>query len=127
MYSDTTRHREMFDDSFELPVAEPGAPGVSRVRYFVDRAQQRDLLTREVVSLSDDAAVPSSTAVNPRVDVVYLRCEVGVQQDGGFVWSADGWTGAEAPDAVRVSMTLADPDSPWIQVSRKAVFDVHVD
>ncbi len=127
MYSDTDRHRELFNDSFEFPIAAPDAQGVSRVRYFVERTLKRDFLTREVLPLSGEAASPMTNELNRLVDVVYLRCEVGVEQNGEFAWTQDGWSGSEPPEAVRISMTLADPDSPWIQVSRKAVFDVRVD
>jgi hypothetical protein len=97
------------------------------VRYFVERTLKRDFLTREVLPLSGEAASPMTNELNRLVDVVYLRCEVGVEQNGEFAWTQDGWAGAEHPEAVRISMTLADPDNPWIQVSRKAVFDVRVD
>ena len=123
--------RTKYDDSFSLPIAGPEGQGLQRVRYYVERDEDRDLLTREATLLSAGETPAASNHLNPQVNVAYMRCEFGVATDHGFDWLRwNDWSrkhAAERPVALRVSMTLVNPEFPYIQVSRKAVFDVRVD
>lgn len=124
-----TKHegqRAVFNDSITLPVAGPEGQGLQRVRYYVDRSDGRDQLTRESVILAAGEMPLTQTPLNPGVNVAYLRCEFGAGADAGFEW-LPRWDRPESPACVRVSMTLVNPDRPYIQVSRKAVFDVRMD
>lgn len=116
--------RLMFDDTFSLPITAPDGPQVHHVRYFVDRVDGRSLLTREATAIATAASV--STALYPQVDVAYLRCEFASESESGGIAWVYGWDRPEPPTAIRISMTLTNPDFPHIQVSRKAVFDVPV-
>lgn len=88
-----------------------------QAKYYVDRTEGKDLLTREV----NDFGLPASDKVVLGDDVVSLCLEY-LAADG--TW-AQAWDRPELPQAVRVSMTLVNPDS-LEQVTRKAVFPVRV-
>jgi prepilin-type N-terminal cleavage/methylation domain-containing protein len=130
LHSDATRLHELFDDALILPVRpSAGAAGSSeamRVRYHVVRDGARDLLVRDMGPLTGEvlpAAGRLSVAQN--ADVVKLRFEYALDNHG-YEW-VTGWNRPDLPEAIRISLTVADPNDATIQLSRKAVFDVRVE
>lgn len=123
-YRDPSRVlRDMYNDSVTLPILGPENRAAQKIRYYVDRSEGRDAIVREATPLG--AAMSSITPLYPQVNVAYLRCEFATETENGLEWLL-GWERPEPPTAVRISMTLENPDYPYIQVSRKAVFDVRV-
>lgn len=88
-----------------------------QAKYYVDRADGQNILTREVNDFGHSEIVKVAAGQN----VVSLFLEY-LAEDG--TW-ADAWDRPELPEALRVSLTLVNPDS-LEQVTRKAVFPVRV-
>lgn len=127
--ADQTAEEERFwnqtlgNDTLAFAVLEPVGPKGDVLRcvqakYYVNRAEGRDLLTREVSDFGQSASDRSAVLGE---NIVSLSFEY-LAADG--TW-AQGWDRPELPQAVRVSMTLVNPDS-LEQVTRKAVFPVRV-
>jgi prepilin-type N-terminal cleavage/methylation domain-containing protein len=89
-----------------------------QAKYYVDRAEGKDFLIREV----NDFARPDKKERDALGENVVSLCLEYLATDG--TW-AQAWDRPELPQAVRVSMTLVNPDS-LEQVTRKAVFPVRV-
>jgi type II secretion system protein J len=110
------------DDEMSFPVLAPVGDGdavrCARVRYYVDRGAEQSALVREVNDFGqpDEKAIRVAAAPN----VVWMDLEFL----SGGQWAAS-WDKPGLPDAVRVNLTLLNPDS-LEQVTRKAVFPVRV-
>jgi prepilin-type N-terminal cleavage/methylation domain-containing protein len=108
------------DDRFFIPAtlaAADGTPQRADVGYYINRENSQCRLMRAV--RVPGAANPIGQAVAE--GVLAMRVEYA----GAQGWQA-GWSSGVNPQAVRVSLVLMDPDMPWQQVARKAVFSVHV-
>ncbi|MFP6597157.1 MAG: type II secretion system protein [Candidatus Hydrogenedentota bacterium] len=116
------------DDSLIIPV-QGILPGVSlyrsrSVQYHVDRDNGRSHLKRSIGVLGDKNPSSNRTDVISRFDT--LRFDVSFATgDAKEPW-VDEWKSEALPRAVRVSLTLADPDNIFRQVSRKKIFSMHV-
>ena len=116
------------DDIIAIPVQGASA-GQARQRaalvgYRMDRGAGNGSLVRTIGDL--EAAFPTTGRLEiiPGAHTIAFRLEY-LSNDPGRLWVGD-WQGAGHPAAVRVSLTLEDPDRPDIQISRKAVLRVHV-
>jgi prepilin-type N-terminal cleavage/methylation domain-containing protein len=116
------------DDEVVIPVeivAGPGGPlQRANVRYRIERQDGGSTLMRVTRALGDEKA--PVTTVKVADGVLAMRIEyLGKGPDAS--WQND-WANPAAPAAVRVSVTLADPDRYAAeQISRKAVFPIRVD
>jgi prepilin-type N-terminal cleavage/methylation domain-containing protein len=116
------------DDSLIIPV-QGIMRGVSlqrsrSVQYHVDRDQGRSILKRSIGALGDKNPSSGRIDVISRADT--LRFDVSFTTgDPDRPW-VDEWNSEALPRAVRVSLTLADPENIFRQVSRKKIFAVHV-
>ncbi len=122
--------RDLEDDEIILPIQTSGIGQRSltggRVRYTVERdpSAKTYTLVRFVGDLSSVAPPQGGRLpVIDRANVIRLRFEYRAK--GASEWKLD-WQDASLPGAVRVSMTLAMPERDYLQVSRKAVFPIHV-
>jgi prepilin-type N-terminal cleavage/methylation domain-containing protein len=109
------------DDALVLPVqqARSGGPAVTAaVRYAVDR--QTGALVRTTGALHENA--PAGNPMTVAEGVLHFSVEF---QDGP-AW-VRGWDRPGMPGAVRVTLSLMDPARPYEQITRKAVFPIHVD
>ena len=102
----------------QLPQASPGLVGAGLIRYVIDRTEGHNLLRR---TGELDEAIPS-VGVNVAEGVLKMRVEYSA---GDGAWVSD-WTDQTSPRAVRVTLVLADPNRPAVQLSRKAVFPIRV-
>ncbi len=113
-------------DDVTIPVETALGPGAraqrANVHYFIDRKQGAPVLMRET-RLPGGEAVSASLKVAEGVIAMSIE-SIGKGPESG--WQR-GWTEPSAPGAVRVSLTLSDPDRPMEQVARKAVFPIKVD
>src|SRR5690606_31576431 len=108
--------RDMKNDSFSLPIYSPANASTQRVRYYVDRRNSHERIIRETSSLDSIESPAVETALYPQVNVAQLRCEFAAHTENGLEWVL-GWDRPEPPAAVRISMTLENPEFPYIQVS----------
>ncbi len=122
--------RDLEDDEIVLPIQTSGVGQRSltggRVRYLVERDPSASTYTlvRFAGGLSDGGPpVGGRIPVIERANVIRLRFEY--QPAGSSEWRPD-WRDTTLPGAVRVSMTLSMPERSHLQVSRKAVFPIHV-
>ena len=112
------------DDQVAIPVDLPtGTNGLTQratVRYQVEREKGRHVLMRAT-------ELPGNVSNNLKVadGVLGIRFEY-LGREPGSTWEK-GWSKPVMPGAVRVSLTLMDPDRYYEQASRKAVFSIHVD
>lgn len=133
-----SRERRFFDrmfadDSIILPIQSSGIGEGNltggTLMYAVRRKRGEDRMEHSLVR----TVGPLTTASPPeggllpvispdRADVLRLRIEYADPQGE---WQPS-WRDPTLPRAVRVSMTLAHPDQYDRQVSRKAVFPIHV-
>jgi prepilin-type N-terminal cleavage/methylation domain-containing protein len=124
------------DDRVVIPVetvvTPDGAPVRAAVTYHVERKEGGHSLMR-TTRLAGGEKAPS-TSVKVADGVLALRVEYADPEetdktDPAGVWQNE-WTKPVSPRAVRVSVTLADPDRPDrvdLQIARKAVFPIKVD
>lgn len=114
------------DDRLIIPILETGGPlQVSRsIQYQVFREEGRSLLAKTVGSLGD--ANPSSQRNNIIPDCDVIRFDVTYATGNTDEPWVNSWTSSELPRAVRVSMTLSEEDNITRQISRKAIYEVHV-
>ena len=121
--------RVLADDAVIIPVPS-GASGESDlglISYSVNRADGSHRLVRTVgdVVSQEEETLAEMDVMNPDIaEVIRFRIEYS---DDGAEWSTE-WTGASLPQAVRVSMTLEKPGlyGEHLQITRKAVFAIHV-
>ena len=116
------------DDIIAIPVQGASA-GRARQRaalvgYRMDRGTGAGTLVRTIGALEAEFPTTGRLEIIPGAHTVAFRLEY-LSNDPGRLWVGD-WQGAGHPGAVRVSLTLEDPDRPYIQISRKAVLRVHV-
>lgn len=124
--------RILEDDQVIIPVQNSGAaPGQRRLKggtvgYRVMRSEGMHRLVRTVGDLSPTAfPIGGTTPIIKAYDVIRFELEfLSGDSEEGWV---NEWIRPEHPAVVRVSLTLADPDSKGVQISRKAVFPVHVE
>ena len=129
--SGSTRYfdRVLADDAVIIPVPS-GASGeadIGLISYSVNRADNGHRLVRTVgdVTLQEEETFAEMDVVNPDIaEVIRLRIEYS---NGDDKWFAE-WTDGSLPQAVRVSMTLEEPrlGRQHLQITRKAVFAIHV-
>lgn len=119
--------RELADDQIILPLQSSGmgqgtlAGGT--VLYQVVRSEGRHRLTRSVGEAGAETPLGNPQRVIDGADVLRLRIEYAAEGESGWL---PQWQRQATPRAVRVSMTLADPFRPDLQISRKAVFAIYV-
>ncbi len=121
---DTERaFQRMEDDCVVLPIAftngQSGQTERACVMYHIDRGGAVPALVRTLGAFSSKPPEGAKQVVAK--GVMALR----VEYDDGSAWQPR-WNRPELPKAVRISLTLQHPDRPWEQISRKAVFGVHV-
>jgi type II secretion system protein J len=112
------------DDYFLLPVAggaeaQSGA-GIRMVKYHIGRKPGRG---PRLLRTSWAAGGTPAAGVNLEISGSVLAMRVAFYD--GAAWQPE-WRLETLPEAVAVSLTLADPERPWEQISRKAVFPVYV-
>lgn len=109
------------DDSVRVPVlltsAQGGLFAPAGVLYGIDRAGGRNALVRTATELGGQPGAESGTAIAEGV----LQMKVEYAPADGSPWVA-AWDRPDLPRAVRVSLTLTDPDTWRDYVARKAVF-----
>ena len=114
------------DDVVVLPVTlspEPGElPRQVDVGYHIDREEGAHTLVRTTTIPGNTESVAS---VKVSDGVLAMRIEYAAKAPGS-AWQSP-WSNAALPGAVRISLTLADPDRPYEQIARKAVFPIYVD
>jgi prepilin-type N-terminal cleavage/methylation domain-containing protein len=116
------------DDQITIPVETVAGPDgrVQRVdvRYHIQRTGGACALMR-TVNLPGAPPNAAGTSVKVADGVIAMRIEyLGKRPEA--VWQEE-WTRPRTPGTARVSVTLADPDRFYEQVSRKAVFPIKVD
>lgn len=126
--TDTVPAAHNADDSVSIPV-QGAAAGRTRQRaamvaYSVDRGAAEGSLIRTAGNLDDNFPTTGRQEVIPRARTVAFRAEY-LSDDPDRLWESE-WHGPGHPKALRISLTLEDPDRPDIQISRKAVLRVHV-
>ena len=116
------------DDAIVIPIRlaptrkDEGALAAS-VGYRVERANGSHTLMRTLGPLGPE--MPGENKLEVAEGVLAMRAEY-LPKAPGSEWQT-GWTSAELPGAVRVSLTLMDTNRYFEQVSRKAVFAIKVD
>lgn len=112
------------DDRVVLPIAtehpETGHMTYQRVMYHITREEGPPTLARTLGPLSE--ATPQGARQFVSENVLALR----IEYHDGESWLRS-WDAAGNPDAIRVSLTMQHPDRPYEQISRKAVFPIHVE
>ena len=123
------RDRVLADDAVIIPVpaGASGEADINLISYSVNRADGGHRLVRTVgdVTLQEEETFAEMNVVNPGIaEVIRFRVDYS---NGGDEWFAE-WTDASLPQAVRVSMTLEEPrlGRQHLQITRKAVFAIHV-
>lgn len=121
--------RVLADDAVVIPVPSGagGAADIGLISYSVNRADNSHRLVRSLgdVTSPEEKSLPEMDVVNPNIaEVIRFRIDYA---DGAGEWSAE-WTDTALPQAVRVSMTLEQPGlfGQHLQITRKAVFAIHV-
>jgi prepilin-type N-terminal cleavage/methylation domain-containing protein len=94
------------------------------IQYQVIRENDQGFLTASTGALGDKNPSGARRRIIPNADVVRFDVSYATG-DPSNPWK-DEWSEDELPRAVRVSMTLADPYNPTLQISRKEVYAVHV-
>ena len=115
------------DDQVIVPIEIAPGPGArvqrADVRYVIERKEDMPTLVR-TTTLSGSPNAPV-THLKLAQGVIAMRVEfIGKGPESS--WQKD-WLQAAAPGAVRVSLTVADPNRYYEQISRKAVFPIKVD
>ncbi|NIA12612.1 MAG: prepilin-type N-terminal cleavage/methylation domain-containing protein [Nitrospiraceae bacterium] len=114
------------DDQITIPAALPPEPGASLRRvdigYAIDRKNGSHSLVRTTTLVG---AEESKTAVTVADGVLAMAIEYR-EKGPGSAWQAP-WYLDTLPGAIRVSVTLIDPNRPNEQLSRMAVFPIYVD
>jgi hypothetical protein len=90
------------------------------VRYYIDREGGAATLMRVM-----SAPGGVETASLKVADGVLAMAIEYAGKGPAAAWKRE-WTEASPPSAVRVSVTLMDPDRPYEQISSKAVFPIEV-
>ena len=121
--------RVLADDAIVIPVpaGAGGEADIGLISYSVNRADNSHRLVRTFgdITLREDQSLVEVDVVNPNVaEVIRFRIDYS---DSAGEWSAE-WTDTPLPQAVRVSMTLEQPGKygQHLQITRKAVFAIHV-
>lgn len=94
------------------------------VQYQVLRDEGRSMLVRTVGPLGDQNPSSGKSDVISRADTIRFDVSYATG-DVEEPW-VNEWASGTLPRAVRVSLTLADPDNVFRQVSRKQVYAVRV-
>ena len=93
---------------------------------IVDRREKTLLIVRKATEVFAEKGynIATMSEIAERADVLRFRVEYPVANGQGWTrrWSKKN----VLPAAIRVNLTLADPDRPDRQVSRKAVFPLCV-
>jgi len=114
------------DDRITIPVALPPEPGASPRRvdvgYAIDRKNGSHRLVRTTTLAG--SAEPQQTTVTVADGVLAMAIEYR-EKGAGSAWQAP-WHLDTLPGAIRVSVTLADPNRPNEQLSRMAAFPIYV-
>jgi prepilin-type N-terminal cleavage/methylation domain-containing protein len=115
-------HHEGSNDQLVLPVAAPtmqgGRTAGVTVQYHINE-DHKELMraAHPRLGLGTPACIAQGV----------LKMRVECLPKGGGAWQGS-WERPELPGAVRVSLTVADPDNPLRdRVSRKAVFPIYVE
>ncbi len=116
------------DDNIAIPV-QGASEGRARQRaglvgYRLNRGAGDSSLVRTIGGLEAEFPTTGRLEIIPGVHTVAFRVEY-LSNDPGPLWVGD-WQGPGHPGAVRISLTLEDPDRSDFQISRKAVLRVHV-
>ena len=116
------------DDTLIIPI-QGAAEGRIRqqsgmVGYRVDRSATTQTLVRTKGGLNENFPATGSQPIVPGAQILAFRVEY-LSTDSTKLWVKE-WHGRSHPQAVRVSITLADLDRPDRQLSRKSVLRVHV-
>ena len=122
--TDTFRPAHNADDSVSIPVQGAAAGRARQRATMVGYRASEGSLIRSVGSLDEDFPTTGRQEVIPRARTVAFRAEY-LSEAPNQLWETE-WHGPGHPKAVRISLTLEDPDRPDIQISRKAVLRVHV-
>ena len=121
------------DDDIAIPVQGVPVQGASAGRarqraalvgYRMDRGAGEGSLVQTAGDLDAEFPTTGKLEIIPGAHTVAFRVEY-LSSDPDSLWVGD-WKGPGHPGAVRISLTLEDPDRPAFQISRKAVFRVHV-
>jgi len=118
------------NDSLVFPVAIPNyvlkQRELRRIRYAVDRSGITHRLMRQVLPLHGDTEPENFSAVAVADGVIGFNVEC--QIDGAWVNALPlNGDAPMPPSQIRISLSLQDPDHPTEQVSRMAVFPLHVE
>jgi prepilin-type N-terminal cleavage/methylation domain-containing protein len=116
------------DDRLIIPVqgtkVEEMLERTRSIQYRVEREGGRASLVRTRGALGDKNPSLGKFDFIPLVDVVRFDVTYATGKSES-PWVAE-WSSNELPRAVRVSMTLADPNNKFRQISRKQIFAIHV-
>jgi prepilin-type N-terminal cleavage/methylation domain-containing protein len=94
------------------------------VQYKVERSGDRNKLIRTIGPLGNQSPANFRNDVIERADVLRFDVTYGTG-DVNNPW-ATSWDSESHPKAVRVALTLADPNNHFRQISRKETYMVHV-
>ncbi|MFP6582463.1 MAG: type II secretion system protein [Candidatus Hydrogenedentota bacterium] len=97
---------------------------VRSVQYQVYRDDEFNKLVRTVGPLGSDNPKNGRSEIISRANVVRFDVSYATG-DSANPW-VSSWDGETLPKAVRVALTLSDPNNGFRQVSRKKVYPVHV-
>lgn len=117
------------DDRIVIPVQDAASgrtlKNARSVQWRVLRDDSgRNALYRTIGTLGSANPSNSRTDFIPNTNVVRFDITYGTGE-AGSPWVAS-WDSEGHPKAVRVSMTLSNPNYPFRQISRKEVYTVHV-
>lgn len=114
---------QLEDDRVTLPVetVQPETGQIERynVMYHIARDGSTPILMRTLGALGANPPAGANHVVLE--GVLSMR----VEYHDGVSWLPE-WNQPLLPEAVRVWLVLINPDRPWEQISREAVFAIHV-
>jgi len=111
------------DDKVVLPVLSTGMMGrrsAAAVSYHIDR--EANALVRTANDPRAETPSPSRAVVTEGIAGLCIEYATGSATEP---W-VRSWSESRHPEAIRVSVLVVDKDQPSEQVSRKAVFPIHV-
>ncbi len=117
------------DDTLTIPVELAPAPNAplqrAGITYHIERKDDECTLMRTARLAANKAAGASLGSVKVADGVLAMRVEYQGRA-AGDAWQPQ-WSKPSLPGAVRVSITLRDPERTYEQIARKAVFPIEVE
>lgn len=118
-------HLGFEDDQMIFPVESEnpatGLPERHNVMYQIVREEDGSRLVRRYGALNEPVPAGAVADLHNAAVEVLAMC---IEFSDGAAWQR-GWSSAEAPQAVRVSLTLMDKNRYYEQISQKAVFTIN--